>query len=181
MTNEKIITIPNILTTLRIFLVPLFIFSMNTKDYSLALKILILAGITDGLDGIIARKFNQISKFGIFLDPFADKVLLISIMVTFYIHQLVPKWFIFIVLTRDILISLGWLESYLRKKKLIKPLILGKICNASQVIIFSYVLFALNFNLPKLSSFFYMLVSFIAIISFIQYFIERFIHEIQRS
>lgn len=181
MANGKILTIPNVLTALRIFLVPLFIFSMNTKNYSLALKILILAGITDSLDGIIARKFNQISKFGIFLDPLADKFLVISIMITFYIHQLVPRWFIFILFTRDILVALGWLEAYLRKKKLMNPLFLGKICNASQVIIFSYVLFALNFNLPKPSSVFYLLISIIAIVSFIQYFIKRLSNDNQRS
>ncbi len=181
MITEKIITIPNILSALRIFLVPLFIFSMNIRDYSLALKILILAGITDSIDGIIARKFNQISKLGIFLDPLADKFLFFSIMVTFYIHHLVPRWFIFIVFTRDILVALGWLEAYLRKKKLMRPLLLGKICNATQVVIFSYVLLALNFNLPKLSNLFYLLVSGIAIISFVQYSLERLISEKQGS
>ncbi len=181
MITEKIITIPNILSALRIFLVPLFIFSMNIRDYSLALKILILAGITDSIDGIIARKFNQISKLGIFLDPLADKFLLISIMITFYMHQLVPRWFILLLFTRDILVALGWLEIYLRKKKLMNPLLLGKICNASVVIIFSYVLFALNFNLSKPSPFLYLLISFIAVASFIQYLIQRLSSDNKRS
>lgn len=173
MITDKIITIPNILSTLRILLVPIFVISMNIRDYSLALKILILAGITDSVDGIIARKFNQTSKLGIFLDPFADKLLLISIMITFYLHQLVPRWFILLLLTRDILIALGWLEIYLRKKKLMNPHILGKLFNASVVIVFIYVLFALNFNLSKPSPFIYLLVASIAVVSLIQYLIQR--------
>lgn len=181
MTSDKIITIPNILSSIRVLLVPLFIFSMNMKDYSMALKILILAGLTDSLDGIIARKFNQISKVGIFLDPLADKLLVISIMATFYVHQLVPNWFLLIVFTRDVLVAVGWLEAYFRKKKLMKPLLLGKLCNASQVIIFSYVLLALNFNLHKPSNFVYFLVSSLSIISFLQYAVERLISENQRS
>ena len=173
MAKERIITIPNILTAFRLFLIPLFIISMSKKDYSLAMKILILGGITDYLDGVFARKLNQISKFGIFFDPFVDKILTLSIIITFYINHLVPSWFIFIIFTRDILVSVGWLETYLRRKKLIKPLLLGKISNATQVIIFSYVLFAINFNLPQPSPFFYILGSSIAIISLVQYFLKK--------
>ncbi len=181
MVSEKIITIPNILSSIRILLVPFFIFSMNMKDYSMALKILILAGLTDCLDGLIARKFNQISKLGIFLDPLADKLLVIGIMATFYINQLVPKWFLLIVFTRDVLVAIGWLEAYFRRRKLMKPLLLGKLCNASQVIIYSYVLLALNFNLPEPSTFIYFLVSSLSIISFLQYSVERLMNENQRS
>lgn len=90
---------------------------MNSKDYSLALKIVIVAGLTDSLDGIIARKFNQISKFGIFLDPLADKLLLLSIMITFYINELAPRWFLSVVFIRDAIVAMGWLEMYLRKRK----------------------------------------------------------------
>lgn len=181
MVNEKILTIPNILTALRICLVPFFIASMNIKDYSVALKILILAGITDTLDGILARRLNQISKFGTFLDPLADKILLLSIMLTFYINHLVPRWFILILFSRDFLVATGWLEAYLRKRKIMKPLMLGKIYNASQVILFSYVLFALNFNLPEPEDIFFILLSLLAILSFIQYAVKRLISENQRS
>jgi len=181
MINDRIFTIPNILSTLRIFLVPFLIFAMNAKDYSLALKIIIIAGITDSVDGIIARKFNQISKFGTFLDPLADKILILSIMAVFYIQELVPRWFISIVFTRDVLIAFGWLEAYLRKKKLMKPIILGKICNAFQVITFGYVILALNFKLPFPSTLWYIGVSLLSIISFIQYTILRLSNDSQRS
>lgn len=171
--NAKIITIPNILTFLRIFLVPFFILAMNSKDYSLALKIVILAGLTDSLDGIIARKFGQISKVGIFLDPLADKLLLLSIMITFYINELAPRWFLFIVLIRDAIVAIGWIEMYLRKKKVVNPTMLGKISNASQVIIFGYILLSTNFYIPSMPNFGYFFVSFLAIISLIQYIMIR--------
>jgi len=173
MVNAKIITIPNILTSLRIFLVPFFIIAMNSKDYSLALKIVIVAGLTDSLDGIIARKFNQISKFGIFLDPLADKLLLLSIMITFYINELAPRWFLSVVFIRDAIVAMGWLEMYLRKKKIANPTMLGKISNASQVIIFGYILLSINFSIPSMPDFGYFLVSFLAIISLFQYMIIR--------
>lgn len=179
--SEKVITIPNILSLLRICLVPFFVYAMNLRDFSLALKILVIAGITDSLDGLIARKFKQISKIGIFLDPLADKILLITIMITFYFQDLVPKWFILVVFTRDILIALGWLECYINKKRVMKPMILGKIYNAAQVFVFSYVLLAINFNLPTLSNFLYLVVSLISVGSFIQYALRRLFGENEGS
>jgi len=173
MVNGKTITIPNILSCLRIILVPFFIMAMNSKDYSAALKIVIIAGLTDSLDGIIARKFNQISKLGIFLDPLADKLLLLSIMITFYINGLAPKWFITLVFIRDALVAAGWLEIYLRKKKITKPTILGKISNASQVIIFAYILLSTNFDIPPIPESGYFVVSFLAIVSLFQYILIR--------
>lgn len=179
--SEKVITIPNILTLLRIFLVPFFAHAMNLRDFSLALKILVVAGITDSLDGLIARRFRQISRLGTFLDPLADKILLITIMITFYFQELAPRWFIVVVFTRDILIALGWLECYINKKVVPKPMILGKIYNAAQVVVFSYVLLSINFNLPSLSNFLYGIVSLISIASFIQYVLRRLFGENEGS
>ncbi|MCX7724205.1 MAG: CDP-alcohol phosphatidyltransferase family protein [Thermodesulfovibrio sp.] len=174
MVNTKIITLPNILTSLRIFLVPFFIIAMNSKDYSLALKIVIVAGLTDSLDGIIARKCGQVSKLGTFLDPLADKIFLLTIMITFYIHELIPKWFLLLILIRDITVTFGWLEMYLRKKRITKPTTLGKISNALQVIIFVYILLSVNFQIPSMPNFGYFLVSFFALLSLFQYIMIRF-------
>ncbi|MCS7215175.1 MAG: CDP-alcohol phosphatidyltransferase family protein [Thermodesulfovibrio sp.] len=178
--NAKIITLPNILTSLRIFLVPFFLMAMNSKDYSLALKIVVIAGITDILDGVIARKFGQISKLGVFLDPLADKLFLLSIMVTFYINEFVPRWFISVVFIRDVIVAVGWLEMYLRKKKITTPTLLGKISNASQVIIFGYILLSINYPIPSMSYFGYYLVSFLSITSLLQYMLIRLKNEKQR-
>lgn len=179
--NTKIITIPNILSSLRIFLIPFFVIAMNSKDYSLALKIVIVAGLTDSLDGIIARKFNQTSKLGIFLDPLADKLLLLSIMITFYINELAPRWFLILVFIRDAFVAIGWLELYLRKQKISKPTMLGKISNASQVIIFGYILLSTNFDIPSVPESGYFFVSFFAIASLFQYALIRLKNDKIRS
>lgn len=175
--SDRVMTFPNFLTTLRIIVVPFFIFAMNSKDYSMALKLLIFAGLTDCLDGIIARRFKQISRLGIFLDPLADKLLLISVMLSFYMNELVPRWFIILVLTRDLLVVLGWLELYLTRKRISRPTALGKISNASQVIIFGYVLLALNFPVPPMPLYGYYFVGFLSIISLVQYVIIRLSNE----
>jgi cardiolipin synthase len=181
MVNEKIFTIPNLLTSIRIFLVPFFIIAMNSRDYSFALKLVIVAGITDCLDGIIARKFRQESKLGSFLDPLADKILLLSVMLTFYINELAPRWFIAIIFFRDFLVASGWLEAYLRTRKMMKPTILGKASNALQVIIFGYILLSINFPMATLSNLFYFIVSFVSLASLIQYVYIRFKNDKSRS
>lgn len=169
----KIITIPNILSALRIFLVPFLIMAMNSKNYSLALKIVVLAGLTDSFDGIIARKFYQTSQFGVFFDPFADKLFLLSLMVSFYIYELAPRWFISIIFIRDFAVAVGWLELYLRKRKMVKPTLLGKISNASQVIIFGYILLSINFDIPLMHEFGYIFVGFLSVLSLLQYAVMR--------
>lgn len=70
--------------------------------------------------------------------------------------------------------AIGWLESYLRKKKMLKPTILGKTSSAAQVIIFGYILLSTNFDIPTLSEFWYFLVSFLSIASLVQYIFIRF-------
>jgi len=71
-------------------------------------------------------------------------------------------------------VAIGWMESYLRKKKMLKPTILGKTSNAAQVIIFGYILLSTNFDIPTLSEFWYFLVSFLSIASLVQYIFIRF-------
>ena len=78
---KKVLNIPNFLTFVRIFLIIPFVFSFINENYKKALEILIWSGITDLLDGVVARRMHQQTKFGAILDPMADKLTLISIMV----------------------------------------------------------------------------------------------------
>ena len=103
--------IPNILTAFRIFSVPIFLFYLLIKhDYPIALIIFIAASVTDWADGYFARKFNSITNFGIFFDPLADKLLVLSAFYSFlYIDLLngfIHIWMIIIILIRDISITL---------------------------------------------------------------------------
>ena len=103
--------IPNILTCFRIFLVPIFIFYLLIEqNYLIAFIIFIIAALTDWGDGYFARKFNSVTSFGIFFDPLADKLLVLSAFCSFlYIDSLngsVHLWMIAIILFRDISITL---------------------------------------------------------------------------
>ena len=105
--NKVLKQIPNILTILRFFLVfPLVYFAYQEK-YILAALIFTISGITDILDGIIARKFNLISDFGKLMDPFADKLNQISIIAVLTIKGFIPFWVLSIFLAKELTMILG--------------------------------------------------------------------------
>ncbi len=139
------LNIPNALTTLRIILIPVFVGALVYKKNDYALIIFIFAAITDFFDGLIARMRNQQTKLGRFLDPVADKFLLVTAFVLFAVYGLVPKWLSITVISRDIIIVTGWLMLYLTSHRTgIEPTILGKLANAFQLILLAYILLELN-------------------------------------
>ncbi|MCW8328726.1 CDP-alcohol phosphatidyltransferase family protein [Photobacterium sp. SDRW27] len=107
MTHAVIKLIPNALTTLRILLAaPIFLLILNEK-YSLVLWLTFIAGISDGLDGWLARKWDVLSRFGAIADPLSDKVMLVSAYVAFAMVGLIPWWVTVIVIARDVVIVTG--------------------------------------------------------------------------
>lgn len=122
----KNFNIPNSLTIARIiFLVPMFIIGLDRPF--LGALIAAILGITDFIDGYIARRFNQATALGRILDPISDRLLLISSFALFWITETVPLWFLIIVGTREILVAIGTLIIFI--KKLTRPDVnkLGKI------------------------------------------------------
>ena len=101
------INIPNILTVSRILLTPLFVIYLVKGMFHFALLVFTIAAISDGLDGLLARYFNQYSVLGAYLDPIADKLLLASAFATLAALRVIPAWLTIIVLSRDILIVTG--------------------------------------------------------------------------
>jgi cardiolipin synthase len=101
------ISIPNILTICRILLTPLFVILVQRNLFGHALLIFTLAGVSDALDGLIARIFNQRTQLGAFLDPIADKLLLVSAFVSLSIPGILPGWLAVIVISRDVMILMG--------------------------------------------------------------------------
>ncbi len=101
------ISIPNILTICRILLTPLFVILAQRNLFGHALLIFALAGVSDALDGLIARLFNQRTELGAFLDPIADKLLLISAFISLAVPGILPGWLAVIVISRDVLILMG--------------------------------------------------------------------------
>ncbi len=119
--------LPNSLTILRILLIPVYIGFMVYEQYGPALLALLLAGITDAIDGPIARHMNQRTELGSILDPLADKLLLTSGFLSLALLHLVPVWVVIIVVSRDVILLLGTAVAHVTETKIdITPTILGK-------------------------------------------------------
>ncbi len=109
--------IPNILTILRFFLIPFIIKYLMEDEFIIAFAIITLSGLTDVLDGCIARKFNFITNFGKLIDPLADKVTQILILVTLALKDIIPFWFLIIVISKELILIVG--ASFLYGKELV--------------------------------------------------------------
>ena len=119
--------IPNLITTLRLLLLPVFLTLLVYRLPAAALAILLVAALSDALDGLIARRLNQKTAIGSFLDPLADKLLSVSGFVTLAFLGPIPAWFVIIVISRDVIVSLGSLVLYLHDGGLeIAPTLAGK-------------------------------------------------------
>lgn len=119
--------IPNSLTILRILLIPVYIGLLVYEQYDLALFVLLLAGVTDALDGTIARVTNQRTRLGTFLDPLADKLLLTSGFVALSAIHLIPSWVTIVVVSRDLMLLLGTAVAQFTETPVdITPTFLGK-------------------------------------------------------
>lgn len=109
--------IPNALTILRFILIPFIIVSIVKNNYLEAFIILTLSGLTDILDGFIARKFNFITNFGKLIDPLADKTTQVSILVTLALKNIIPMWILMIVFLKEFVMIAG--ASFLYGKELV--------------------------------------------------------------
>ncbi|OKZ77810.1 MAG: hypothetical protein BHW01_02970 [Clostridium sp. 27_14] len=99
--------IPNILTILRFILIPVILYFIFTGHYLLGFIFFTISGITDILDGAIARKFNLITNFGKLMDPLADKLTQISVLATLVFQKIIPFWILIIVLLKELLMIIG--------------------------------------------------------------------------
>jgi cardiolipin synthase len=104
---DLFINIPNILTVVRILLTPLFVIFLLKDMFPHALVVFTVAGISDALDGLIARCFNQRTLLGAYIDPIADKLLVMSAFISLAVLGIIPSWLAVVVISRDILIVLG--------------------------------------------------------------------------
>ena len=133
--SKTAINVPNILTLGRLLLTPLFVIFLLRDQMIPALAVFTLAGVSDGLDGIIARWFDQQTVLGAYLDPVADKVLLICAFVCLAILGIVPEWLAVIVLSRDVLIVIGIAIFTLTEKRYrIRPSLVSKCTTAVQIL-----------------------------------------------
>lgn len=116
--------IPNILTVLRIILVPVFpliYFSNLTKSSYYSLGFFLIVGATDMLDGYLARKYNLISAFGTAMDPLADKLMLMVVFICFGVKKLLPLWVIIFIVAKECFMIITGLYFYFKKEKYVIP------------------------------------------------------------
>ena len=109
--------VPNALTVLRFLLIPIIVIACVQGQYILAIAVLSISGLTDILDGTIARKYNYITDFGKLMDPLADKATQISLLTTLFIKGAIPIWILAIVVLKEFCMVSG--ASFLYGKELV--------------------------------------------------------------
>ncbi len=140
-------SIPNIITLGRILLVPFIVWAIASNQMEIAFIIFIVAGVSDAVDGFLAKRFDMASELGALLDPLADKALLVSIYVALGIWVAVPRWLVILVVSRDIMIVAAVIVSWLFGKPIpMKPLMVSKLNTVAQVAFAALVLASLGFS-----------------------------------
>ncbi|HEX6827368.1 MAG TPA: CDP-alcohol phosphatidyltransferase family protein [Burkholderiales bacterium] len=133
--------IANSITVLRLLLVPVLVYLLLAGEHRAALWVFFAAGVSDALDGFIARQFNQFSHFGAVLDPIADKTLIVATVLTLSWLGLLPPWLVVVIVARDLVILAG-ATSYriLVGPFEMEPTFPGKLCTFSQLVLLVVVL-----------------------------------------
>jgi cardiolipin synthase len=193
--SSRIVTVPNLLTVFRMVLIPVFVSLLFYQRFNLALTIFVLAGVTDGLDGLLARRFDQKSQLGTILDPIADKLMLVTSFVVLSMravfpqplppHLPVPFWVTVAVISRDVFILVGAAAiNIVTGFRRFRPSMLGKINTTVQIIAIAAIIFAASvpygtgYYLPTI----YTTVFVLAVLSGAHYvfFVSRLVNEDRR-
>lgn len=159
MSSSRIVTVPNILTMIRMILIPIFVICLYYQRFGWGLAIFVGAGVTDGLDGMLARRFDQKSQLGTILDPIADKLLLVTSFITLSLpsvitrsslpephdnfHLPVPFWVTVAVISRDVFIIVGAATiNIVTGFRNFRPSLLGKVNTFVQITAIVVILLA---------------------------------------
>jgi cardiolipin synthase len=141
------VSIPNLITLARILSVPIMVWAIAASEMRLAFVLFVAAGISDAVDGFLAKRFGMATKLGAYLDPLADKTLLVSIYATLGISGAIPRWLVILVVSRDVMIvgavMLSWLVG---RPVVVKPLLVSKLNTAAQIVFLGLVLGSLGFD-----------------------------------
>jgi cardiolipin synthase len=139
------VSIPNLITLARILLVPVVVWAITSGEMRFAFLLFLAAGVSDAVDGFLAKRFGMATELGAYLDPLADKAMIVSIYVALGIAEAIPRWLVILVVSRDIMIvgavMLAWL---IDKPLVLKPLPVSKLNTVAQIALALVVLGALG-------------------------------------
>ncbi|GAB4349937.1 MAG: CDP-alcohol phosphatidyltransferase family protein [Oricola sp.] len=153
--GAAIFTIPNVITIARLIVIPFIVWAMLHGAWMTAFVLFAIAGVSDGVDGFIARHFGQRSQLGTYLDPLADKALTIAVFSAFAAGGTVPVWLLALIVARDVAIVAGaGLMASRGEAAAIRPLMISKV-NTTVLIVLACWLLAANafhWSLPALDN-----------------------------
>ena len=151
--SSRILTVPNMLTVFRMVLIPVFVTMLFYQRFIVALAVFVCAGLTDGLDGLLARRFDQRSQLGTVLDPIADKLMMVTAFIVLSMrsifpapvpsHLPVPFWVTVTVISRDVFIVVGAAAiNIMTGFRGFRPSWLGKVNTTVQIVAIAAIMFA---------------------------------------
>jgi cardiolipin synthase len=141
------LSIPNLITLGRILLVPVVVWAITAGEMRVAFVLFLAAGISDAVDGFLAKRFGMATELGAYLDPLADKAMLVSIYVALGITDAVPRWLVILVVSRDIMIVSAVILSWLVDKPVpLKPLPVSKFNTVAQIALACVVMASIGFD-----------------------------------
>ena len=134
-------SIPNLITLGRVILVPIVFWLLVNGELQAAFLVFVVAGISDAVDGFLAKRFGWETELGAYLDPIADKLLIVCIFIALGVTARLPSWLVIIVVSRDVLIVIGVLLSWLLGHPTpMKPLAVSKMNTTAQIVLAAAVL-----------------------------------------
>jgi len=146
---QHLLNIPNMLTLARIIMTPVIVYMVLSGQAWFALALMVVAGITDMLDGAIARYFNMRTTVGAYLDPLADKIMLISLFVTLFIVEQVPLFVFLAIIFRDLIIVLGAVTYEIVTRRLtMQPSFVSKATTFMQIVYVALLLLNMAIIIP---------------------------------
>ncbi len=146
--TDRDLNIPNFISLGRVILVPIVFWLVVTGQLQAAFFVFLVAGISDAVDGYLAKRYGWATELGSYLDPIADKLLIITIFVALGVKGTLPSWLVIAVVSRDVLIVIGILLTWLLGNPArIRPLAVSKANTLAQIVLASTVLADEGFNL----------------------------------
>jgi len=166
--GARVLSIPNLITLARIIAVPVVVWAITSGEMLTAFALFLAAGLSDAVDGFLAKRFHMASELGAYLDPLADKALIVSIYVSLGIAGVLPISLVILVVSRDIMIISGFMLAWLIGKPMpVRPLPVSKANTVAQIVLAALVLAeqGFRFNVAPLATVLSGLVAILTLLS----------------